>query len=163
MRKVFACLAPLLLAATILCGCSVSEMSTLRELSRPYTGEYECEKLTYAGRDLLGDYEYIRLTLEYGDEAALRWKDHAGGEGGFALSYEAEIEEGIRKKLRMNGLVNSNLEVIRHMDREIEKESDVIPVALKDGQEDVVLSSTDGALRRLRMVRQPMSSVLKLR
>ena len=33
---------------------------------------------------------------------------------------EAEIEEGIRKKLRMNGLVNSNLEVIRHMDREIE-------------------------------------------
>ena len=31
---------------------------------------------------------------EYGDEAALRWKDHAGGEGGFALSYEAEIEEG---------------------------------------------------------------------
>ncbi len=94
MRKVLVCLAPLLLAATILCGCSVSEMSTLRELSRPYTGVYECEKLTYAGRDLLGDYEYIRLTLEYGDEAALQWRDLTGGEGGFALSYEAEIEEG---------------------------------------------------------------------
>ena len=44
-----------------------------------------------------------------------------------------EIEAGILKKLRMNGLVNSSLDVIRHLDREIEKESDVIPVALKDG------------------------------
>lgn len=43
------------------------------------------------------------------------------------------IEAGIMKKLRMDGLVNSNLDVISHMDREIEKESDVIPVALKDG------------------------------
>ncbi|MBE5971965.1 MAG: helicase-exonuclease AddAB subunit AddB [Lachnoclostridium sp.] len=43
------------------------------------------------------------------------------------------VEADILKKLRMNGLVNSSLDVIRHMDREIEKESDVIPVALKDG------------------------------
>lgn len=33
----------------------------------------------------------------------------------------------------MNGLVNSDLEVIHHLDREIQKESDVIPVAVKDG------------------------------
>ena len=33
----------------------------------------------------------------------------------------------------MNGLVNSSLDVIGHLDREIVKESDVIPVALKDG------------------------------
>ena len=46
---------------------------------------------------------------------------------------DEEIEAGILRKLRMNGLVNSSLDVIRHMDREIEKESDVIPVALKDG------------------------------
>ncbi len=42
-----------------------------------------------------------------------------------------EIEAGILKKLRMNGLVNSSLDVIRHLDREIEKESDVIPSGLK--------------------------------
>ena len=45
----------------------------------------------------------------------------------------ANIEAGILKKLRMNGLVNSSLNVIEHMDHEIVKESDVIPVALKDG------------------------------
>ena len=43
------------------------------------------------------------------------------------------IEAAVLRKLRMNGLVNSSLHVIKHMDREIEKESDVIPVALKDG------------------------------
>lgn len=42
-----------------------------------------------------------------------------------------EIDAEILRKLKMNGLINSELEVIRHMDHEIEKESDVIPVVLK--------------------------------
>ena len=46
---------------------------------------------------------------------------------------DEDVEQEILKQLRMNGLVNSELEVIRHMDREIEKESQVIPVAMKDG------------------------------
>ncbi len=44
-----------------------------------------------------------------------------------------EIEKQILKQLRMNGLVNSDLDVIHHLDRDIQKESDVIPVAIKDG------------------------------
>ena len=51
------------------------------------------------------------------------------------------------KKLRMDGLVNSSLDVIRHMDREIEKESDVIPVALKDGLIQESRSSVAGGKR----------------
>ena len=58
-----------------------------------------------------------------------------------------EIEAGILKKLRMNGLVNSSLDVIRHMDREIERESDVIPVALKDGIIQEAKSSVAGGQR----------------
>ncbi len=46
---------------------------------------------------------------------------------------EQDTDAQILKALRMNGLVNSRLEVIRHMDREIESESDVIPVAMKKG------------------------------
>lgn len=45
-----------------------------------------------------------------------------------------KIDREILKRLRMDGLVNSELEVIRHMDHTIEKESDVIPVVLKDGE-----------------------------
>lgn len=46
---------------------------------------------------------------------------------------QEDIEKQILKQLRMNGLVNSELEIINHLDREIERESDVIPVAVKDG------------------------------
>ena len=64
-----------------------------------------------------------------------------------------EIEKQILKQLRMNGLVNSDLEVIHHLDREIQKESDVIPVAVKDGYVQEAKSSVAGeerfqALRR---------------
>lgn len=45
-----------------------------------------------------------------------------------------QIDAQILKKLRMNGLVNSELEAVRHLDKTIEKESDVIPVILKDGE-----------------------------
>ncbi len=46
---------------------------------------------------------------------------------------QEDIDRKILKQLRMNGLVNSDLEVISHLDNEIETESDVIPVALKNG------------------------------
>ena len=91
MKKVFSAIAPLLLAA-LLAGCSVSEMSTLRELSRPYTGVYACETLTYAGRDLMGDLVSLRLELGYGGEAVLRWTKAAGGGGERSFSYSADVE-----------------------------------------------------------------------
>lgn len=54
---------------------------------------------------------------------------------------QTEIEAEILKKLRMNGLVNGELEVIRHMDQSIQKESDIIPVVLKDGEVQEAKSS----------------------
>lgn len=52
-----------------------------------------------------------------------------------------DVEAEILRKLRMNGLVNSELEVIRHMDQSIQKESDIIPVVLKDGDVQEAKSS----------------------
>lgn len=43
------------------------------------------------------------------------------------------IEAKIKKQLKMDGLVNSDLEVVKKLDKEIERESDVIPVVMKDG------------------------------
>ena len=57
------------------------------------------------------------------------------------------IEAEVLKKLRMSGLVNSSLDVIRHLDHEIEKESDVIPVAIKDGLIQESKSSVAGGNR----------------
>ena len=79
-----------------------------------------------------------------------------------------EIEKQILKQLRMNGLVNSDLEVIHHLDREIQKESDVIPVAVKDGYVQEAKSSVAGearfqALRRFvgKRLKQSGQAILK--
>ncbi len=58
-----------------------------------------------------------------------------------------EVEEQIKKQLKMDGLVNSDLEVIRRLDREIEGESDVIPVALKAGMIQEARSSVASGKR----------------
>ena len=54
---------------------------------------------------------------------------------------QEQIDAQILKKLCMNGLVNSELEAVRHLDHTIEKESDVIPVVLKDGKVQEAKSS----------------------
>ena len=64
-----------------------------------------------------------------------------------------KIDAEILKKLRMNGLVNSELEVVRHLDRTIEKESDVIPVVLKDGEVQAGRSSVANRERFARLSR----------
>lgn len=45
---------------------------------------------------------------------------------------QESIDARILRKLRMNGLINSELEAIHHLDNTIVKESDIIPVVLKD-------------------------------
>ena len=62
-----------------------------------------------------------------------------------------QIDAEILKKLRMDGLVNSELEAVRHLDRTIEKESDVIPVVLKDGEVQAGRSSVANRERFARL------------
>ncbi len=62
-----------------------------------------------------------------------------------------KIDAEILKKLCMNGLVNSELDVVRHLDRTIEKESDVIPVVLKDGEVQAGRSSVANRERFARL------------
>ena len=63
------------------------------------------------------------------------------------------IEKQILKQLRMNGLVNSDPDVIHHLDREMVKDSDVIPVVFgKDGsvQESRSSAAKEGQFEALR-------------
>ena len=71
-----------------------------------------------------------------------------------------DIERQILKQLRMNGLVNSELDIIQHLDREIEKESDVIPVAIKDGYVQESRSSV-ASTRRFEDLRRFVNRKLK--
>ncbi len=55
------------------------------------------------------------------------------------------VDAQILRQLRMNGLINSELEAIHHLDRTVEKESDIIPVVLKNGE---VLESKSSVANR---------------
>ncbi len=97
MRKYFGALLALTFAAALCAGCeggTVSEMSSLPELSRPYVGEYRCETLTLAGEDMLSSFEYVRLILSYEGEATLFWRTAEGCEGEYSLQYEADPDGG---------------------------------------------------------------------
>ncbi len=69
--------------------------------------------------------------LYYHIDDPLADKEGVKEEGGTG---QQAVDREILKKLRMDGLVNSELKAIRHMDSSIEKQSDIIPVVLKDGQ-----------------------------
>lgn len=60
---------------------------------------------------------------------------------------DEEISQRMLKQLRMNGLVNTDLNAISHLDHEIETESDVIPVAMKNGIIQEAKSSVAGGKR----------------
>ena len=62
-----------------------------------------------------------------------------------------QIDAEILKKLRMNGLVNSEREAVQHLDHTIQKESDVIPVVLKDGEIQTSKSSVADRKRFARL------------
>lgn len=82
-------LALALFAAT---SCDVNEMSTLRDISRPYAGEYQCKKLQLGGEDLLPRFEFIKLKLDAYGKFALSYADCEGGESGYSGGYR--IEDG---------------------------------------------------------------------
>ena len=76
----------------VFCGCSVREMGTLPELSKPYLGMYECKELRLGKKDLSGQFDSVRLELKYGGEFKLSYCGKDGNKGGYSGRYEAEPE-----------------------------------------------------------------------
>ena len=71
-----------------------------------------------------------------------------------------DVDGEILKQLRMNGLVNSDLDSIRHLDSQIREKSDVIPVAMKDGLIQESQSSVASS-RRFEVLRRYVRGQLK--
>lgn len=90
MRKALFCAAICLFALFPLGGCDVSAMTALAEISRPYTGEYECRSLTVGGEDRLDDYDYVRLTLSRDDTFEIAYREKKGKEGAYKGTYEMD-------------------------------------------------------------------------
>ncbi|MDE5548102.1 MAG: hypothetical protein K2J30_03810 [Clostridia bacterium] len=85
----------LLCLALTLSACEVAEMSTLPELTKPYTGVYKCESLTLGGQDMTEKFPKLELELLYNGTFSLSYEDEEGGEGEYHGNYavDAEAEE----------------------------------------------------------------------
>lgn len=86
-RKILFCAAALC-CALFCTGCDIEEMNTLRDVSRPFAGEYKCRKLSLGGEDLLPRFEYIKLELGYFGDFTLKYVDEQKGEGEYGGKYE---------------------------------------------------------------------------
>ena len=100
MRKFFLLLT--LAGCLIFSGCDVREMSSLKEISLPYAGEYFCQSLTLGGKDVLPYFERAVLTLERDGSFSLAYKKAGGGEGGVSGAYRIDEDAG-RIYLRVRG------------------------------------------------------------
>lgn len=94
MRKVFCVVGLLFSGLLFFSGCNVSEMSTLADLSKPFTGFYECKEISLGGEDMSERFDYIRLELTYGGEFELSYRGTDGDEGGYSGTYSADTKAG---------------------------------------------------------------------
>ena len=66
------------LCLMIPCACHINADSSLKELTHPYSTRYECTSATYGGEDIMGGFEYIRITLLDDSELELAFKPKGG-------------------------------------------------------------------------------------
>ncbi len=86
MKKIVCALA--LACMFLFTGCNVEEMSSLREISRPYAGEYKCKKLTLGGENMLASFRFLKLELAQDGTFTFKYEDVGGGRGEYAGEYE---------------------------------------------------------------------------
>lgn len=88
-RYFFGAVLLLVAALCVLCGCNkVENMGSLPQLSKPYVGEYQCEKLIFGGEEQTDKFDYIKLTLKYGGKFVLSYRDTEQREGAYEGEYE---------------------------------------------------------------------------
>ncbi len=96
MRKFFLAvctLVALLAVALSFSACDAEELGSLEDLSKPYAGFYECEKLTLAGEDKSAAFDFVRLELGYGGEFNISYRTKKGNAGTLGGEYDADPEK----------------------------------------------------------------------
>lgn len=91
MRKLFG-IAALCFTLLFCCGCDVNEMSTLSDLSKPYTGVYECRTLMLGGQDYKEKFDKLYLDLKYDGTYSLVWQGVNGEKGERTGKYKTDGE-----------------------------------------------------------------------
>ena len=69
--------------------------STLKDIAKPYLGEYECKSAQLGKKDLLENFSYIRIELKDSENFTLYYKEKEGKgkevEGKYVYDKEKEL------------------------------------------------------------------------
>ena len=108
---------------------------TAFDLAKVYNG-LQLQLVTYMSYAMM-DYQNRNQNKEILPAAMLYYRIQDP-----VLEYKADrtpenAEKELLKELKADGLVNSELEIVKKLDRDIEKDSEVIPVTLKGGAVDL--------------------------
>ena len=82
-----------LMSLLFLTACETEELGSLKDVSRPYAGLYQCEKITLGGRDMTEKFEKLSLELKQDGQFELSYLTAEGNEGGYRGNYEIDSEE----------------------------------------------------------------------
>ena len=93
MKRIRLYCASLLAFVGLLAMPNVLTLGTLKEISTPYIGYYQCESLRIGGINFPADS--VRLELGSEGVATLYWKIPLGKEQSFSCSYSYDEEKGV--------------------------------------------------------------------
>lgn len=81
------------LFCSLLLACGLSFQGSIKEISKPYLGEYECTQAQYGKQDLLQDFDYIVLELKSNETYELRYKPKDQEENKETGAYSFDFEK----------------------------------------------------------------------
>jgi len=76
---------------------NVSSMGTLKDLSRPYLGTYDCEYIRMGSEDLLKKFDYVTAELKPEGIFKIEFKDLRGVKGLYRGHYVFDESDGTIK------------------------------------------------------------------
>ena len=92
MKKLL-CVVVFCLSLLALGGCNVNEMGSLSDLTKPYSGLYECESIMLGGTELTEKFEKLYLELGYGGDFTIVYRGADGVKGEFGGKYTVDEEK----------------------------------------------------------------------
>ena len=60
--------------STVMAACNASEKGSVKAITKPYIAQYECTEATLSGKDILKDFEFIRVTFLDGKSLEVSFK-----------------------------------------------------------------------------------------
>lgn len=94
MKKFAFSLLIVLCALLVFVGCDAEDMGSLKDVTRPYTGIYECEELSVGGKDLREKFEKITLELKPDGTFTAAYSTAEGSGASIDGAYTLDTEKG---------------------------------------------------------------------